>query len=173
MNMNDSNMTMTLRALEPEDLDFLYSIENETDMWVVGCTNVPYSYYTLQQYILNSTNDIYADKQMRLVILDENNKPVGLLDLFNFEPRHLRAEMGIAVKKTAQNQGYGQNAVKLAIKYAKNILHLHQICALVDLDNIPSMKLFLNSGFKHNATLKHWLYDGNTFHDVAVMQFFL
>ena len=127
MNMKDCNMAMTLRALEPEDLDFLYSIENETDMWLVGCTNVPYSYYALQQYILNSTNDIYADKQMRLVILDEKKTPVGLIDLFNFEPRHLRAELGIAILREYRNRGYGQMAIDRLMRYCKRHLHLHQI----------------------------------------------
>ena len=32
-----------LRALEPEDLDMLYQIENNRELWSVGVTNVPYS----------------------------------------------------------------------------------------------------------------------------------
>ena len=173
MIIENNNTNVALRALEPEDLDFLYSIENNTDMWVVGCTNVPYSRFALQQYILNSSNDIYADKEVRFVILNEEKQPVGLLDLFHFEPNHLRAELGIAIKKAAQNKGYGLNAVRLAVKYAKDILHLHQIFALVCTENIPSMKMFQNAGFQHGATLKQWLFDGNEYQDVAVMQFFL
>ena len=30
-----------LRALEPEDLDVLYGIENDHSLWSVGATNVP------------------------------------------------------------------------------------------------------------------------------------
>lgn len=40
-----------LRALEPEDLDMLYEIENDRSLWNVGATNVPYSRYTLHDYI--------------------------------------------------------------------------------------------------------------------------
>ena len=36
-----------LRAIEPEDLDLLYQIENDSSLWDVGTTNVPYSRYTL------------------------------------------------------------------------------------------------------------------------------
>ena len=32
-----------LRAMEPEDLDALYRIENDRDVWDVGENNVPYS----------------------------------------------------------------------------------------------------------------------------------
>ena len=32
-----------LRALELEDLDFLYQIENDDRLWELGVSNVPYS----------------------------------------------------------------------------------------------------------------------------------
>ena len=38
-----------LRAMEPEDLDTLYTIENDKSMWDVGTTNVPYSKFVLHQ----------------------------------------------------------------------------------------------------------------------------
>jgi hypothetical protein len=34
--------TVKLRALEPEDLDTLYRIENDNDLWNVGRDHVPY-----------------------------------------------------------------------------------------------------------------------------------
>ena len=36
-----------LRAMEPEDLDLLYEIENDIETWHVGAGNVPYSRYLL------------------------------------------------------------------------------------------------------------------------------
>ena len=59
---------VTLRAIEPEDLDLLYLIENDTKLWHVGATNVPYSRYTLHDYIATSSDDNYADRQVRLKI---------------------------------------------------------------------------------------------------------
>ena len=44
--MNDDAI-VRLRAMEPEDLDFLYAMENDKEVWDVGCTNVPYSRYVL------------------------------------------------------------------------------------------------------------------------------
>ena len=164
---------LKLRALEPEDLDFLYSIENDAELWDVGNTNVPYSKFALNNYLLSTTSDIYADKQMRLVMEDNNGAPVGLLDIFNFDPRHCRAELGIAVEKRVRNHGYGCKAVKLAVGYAKNVLHLHQLCAIVDIDNSSSLKIFQETGFKVGATLKDWIYDGQRYRDALVMQIFM
>ena len=42
-----SEQKVLLRALEPEDLDMLYQIENNRQLWDVGTTNVPYSRYAL------------------------------------------------------------------------------------------------------------------------------
>ena len=84
-----------LRALEPEDLEWLYSIENDEELWQWGSSNVPYSRYSLKTYIAESRHDIYADGQLRLVIETEDEHLVlGCVDLMDFSPRHLRAEIG-------------------------------------------------------------------------------
>lgn len=171
--MKTTDESLKLRPLEPEDLDFLYSLENDSDMWLVSGTNVPYSKYSLTNYIMTNTSDIYTDKQVRLVMENSNGEPVGLLDIFNFDPRHLRAEIGIAVTKSQRHHGYGQIAVKKVIQYSKTILHLRQIYAMVDIDNTLSLKMFQSCGFSVGATLKDWVFIGNAFRDVAVLQLFL
>ncbi|MBR6262629.1 MAG: GNAT family N-acetyltransferase [Prevotella sp.] len=169
----DKQHNLKLRALEPEDLDFLYTIENDEDLWEVGNTNVPYSKYAISNYLLTTQNDIYADKQLRLVLEDDSNKPVGLIDLFNFSPSHLRADIGIAVVADVRNKGYGKEAVEWLVRYSKNVLHLHQLCAWVGAHNAYSLKLFHNAGFEQGARLKDWVFDGKHFDDVIVMQLFL
>ncbi len=37
-----------LRALEPEDLDFLFEVENNEDFWEVSATSAPFSRYLLK-----------------------------------------------------------------------------------------------------------------------------
>ncbi|MBO4821387.1 MAG: GNAT family N-acetyltransferase [Prevotella sp.] len=164
---------LRLRALEPEDLDFLYAIENDVELWDVGNANVPYSRFSLNNYLLSSSSDIYADKQMRLVMEDNHGTPVGLLDIFNFDPRHSRAELGIAVEKRVRNHGYGCKAVRLAVEYAKSVLHLHQLYAVVGAYNSSSLKIFQEAGFSKGATLKEWIFDGQCYHDALVMQIFM
>jgi len=57
-----------LRALEPEDLDFIYEIENDEDIWQVSNTQTPYSRFLIRQYLENAHQDIYEAKQLRLAI---------------------------------------------------------------------------------------------------------
>ena len=59
------------------------------------------------------------------------------------------------------------------ITYVREVLHLHQLYALVAQDNDDCLRVFKAVGFQQNAQLKDWLYDGNGYHDVEVLQFFL
>ena len=94
--MNDENIV--IRALEPEDLEYLYQWENDMDLWEVSDTLTPFSHFTLKKYIENSHQDIYEAKQLRLMITDEaNHNPIGLIDLYDFDPYHLRAGLGIMI----------------------------------------------------------------------------
>ena len=113
-----------LRALEPEDLDFLYEMENEESLWEMGCTNVPYSRQVLLDYITTATADIYTDKQVRLIVENEQQEAVGIIDLMNFDPRHQRAELGIVIKKEHQHQGLAQLAIRLLMQYEIGRAHV-------------------------------------------------
>lgn len=172
--MNDSSLPLvTLRAMEPEDLDILYKIENDRALWDVGCTNVPYSRYALHNYIADCANDIYTDKQLRLMIENEGGEDVGIIDMMNFDPRHLRAEVGVVIMSRFRRKGYASSAVVQLLDYATNTLHLHQLYVFVDAENKASINLFSSVGFKKTATLSQWLYKGSGYHDAILMQYFL
>lgn len=162
-----------LRALEPEDLPFLYSIENDTGMWDVSSASAPYSRFSLSSYIMGNTSDIYADKQMRLMIENLDGESVGLIDLFHFDPKNQRAEVGIVVMAVYRHQGLATEALSLIQNYSLKVLHLHQLYAWVDVDNQQSLKMFLRTGFCETARIKEWLYDGEKYRDAALLNYFL
>ncbi len=167
-------MAIRLRAIEPEDLDFLYTIENDTRLWDASCNNAYYSRYLLSDYVAHCNGDIYTDKQQRLVIeADSDNEVVGLADLINFEPRHQRAEVGIVIRSACRGRGYAGEALQQVITYARQILHLHQLYAYIAADNQVSLDLFTCLGFKPVARLEDWICRGNDYQDVFLMQYFL
>jgi len=165
--------SVTLRAIEPEDLDLLYQIENDQQLWRVGATNVPYSRYTLHDYIATSCDDIYADRQVRLIIENDEQQTVGICDIIRFEPQHLRAEAGIVIMEPYRRKGYAYAALQQLAYYALTILHLHQLYAVVAADNEAAQQLFRKAGFERKSTLCDWLYDGHKYIDALVLQSFL
>ena len=160
-----------LRALEPEDLDVLYSVENDIELWSVGYTTVPYSRYLLHNYIANSTCDIYADRQMRLMAeTADGGEVVGIVDITGYEPRHNRAELGLVVLRQYQRRGYAEAAVVQVLDYARHILHLHQLYVIIDQRNEAALQIFRKYCFIAGRTLKDWLFDGEKYHDASFFQ---
>ena len=173
MNGKDSKPLVYLRALEMEDLEFLYEVENDRSLWGVGCTNVPYSRQMLIDYITSASADIYADRQMRLIIENGQHETVGMVDLINFDPRHLRAEIGIVIRDEVRGKGYAQEAIRQLLVYSKEILHLHQLYAIVSTKNEKAVKMLHSVGFEGSKMLKEWLFEGDFYVDAYLFQCFL
>ena len=128
--MNQAHPQVCLRAMEPEDLDLLYRIENDKTLWDIGATNVPYSRYTLHEYISQTCGDIYTDRQVRLMIDNEEGETVGIADIVRFDPKHKRAEVGLVIERPYRRRGYASAALLHLCDYALRQLHLHQLYAL-------------------------------------------
>ena len=53
---------------------------------------------------MESNHDIFSEKQFRFVISIENKKPIGLIDLFDFDPINHRAGIGIVIINTQRKK---------------------------------------------------------------------
>lgn len=148
-----------LRALEPEDLQFLFDTENNEQFWEVSHTKKPFSKFVLKQYLENSHIDIYEAKQLRLIIQENStNNKVGLIDLFDFNPQHHRAGIGILVHQQYQQNGYASEALQLLINYSFTYLNLHQLYANITDNNEKSLKLFKKHLFEQVGIKKDWIF---------------
>lgn len=147
---------ITLRALEPEDLDLVHGIENDAALWQWGSTSQPLSRYTVHQYLATQHADIYLDGQLRLVI-EAEGKSVGIVDLSSFCPHHLRAEVGIVVLSECQRRGLATQALRQLAEYASQHLHLRSIYAYVADENAAGQALFRASGYTPLAQLPRWI----------------
>ena len=161
-----------LRALEPEDLEFIYAIENDESVWEVSHTQTPYSRFLIRQYLENAHQDIYEAKQLRLAIcLTNSSEAIGLIDLFDFDPQHSRAGIGILIQNSSErNKGIGSEALQLLIEYAFSQLQLHQLYANIGTENEPSLQLFAKFGFQKIGIKKQWNKINNVYKDEALFQ---
>lgn len=147
-----------LRALEPKDLEFLFRTENNESFWEVSHTQTPYSKFILKQYLENAHLDIYQAKQLRLIIEEKKSKQsIGMIDLFDFNPQHKRAGIGILISKEHQQKGYASEALQLLINYCFTHLELHQLYANITQDNTKSLALFKKHNFKEIGIKKDWI----------------
>lgn len=165
------NNIIKLRAPEPEDLELLYTWENNTELWELGATVAPLSRHTLRQYLSSNTQDIYADKQLRLMVeLKQTGKGIGTVDLYDFDPFHLRAGVGILIDPEYRNQGLGLQTLLVLESYAFSFLNLHQLYALIPEKNSPSIRLFQKAEYVSAGLLSDWLSSGETYVGARLFQ---
>jgi diamine N-acetyltransferase len=161
-----------LRALEPTDIDFLYKLENDESVWEISNTSTPYSQFILKQYLDNAHRDIFDIKQLRLVITKvKAARPIGFIDLFDFEPRHRRVGLGIIILSEAdRGKGFALQTLELICNYAFTHLNVHQLYANITEDNQRSVELFKKAGFLSACMKKDWIFSEGKFKNEHLYQ---
>ncbi len=152
------NSIVTLRAVEPEDLDILLEWENDSALWHLGDTIRPYSRYEMKKYIEGADTDITISRQQRYMIVEnETGRTAGAVDLFDYDPVHRRAGVGILVYENSdKGKGLGSAALELLIGHCKNILGLHTLYCDILSGNEAAKKAFVKNGFEICGVKKEW-----------------
>lgn len=163
-----------LRAIEPNDIDLIHQWENDPSFWQISNTLTPFSKSIIKQFVDNSHLDIFQAKQLRLMIDktgEQDNETIGTIDLFEFDPFHKRAGVGILIAdKKNQQKGYASDALDVLIKYSFKVLQLHQLFCNISCENTSSIKLFENKGFKLVGTKKEWILTADGWIDELMFQ---
>jgi diamine N-acetyltransferase len=166
------NKVIRLRAMEPEDLELLYEWENNDSNWVISNTVSPFSKYTLKRYLENSHKNIYETGQLRLMIDHIADKlTIGTIDIFDFDPFHKRAGLGILIANEAyRRKGYASMSLNLLIGYCFKTLQLHQLYCNILVSNCESMDLFKKQGFVQTGVKKEWIKTADGYLDEYMFQ---
>jgi len=169
--MKLSNNNIELRAPELQDIDILYQWENDESIWYLSNTNIPFSRFDLEQFILNSNHDIYSEKQYRFMIVKTNDlKVIGCIDLFDFDPKNKRVGIGILIDGKYRNQGFATEALSLIIDYAFEQLDVHQLFCNILSSNAESLKLFKRKQFSEIGVKKDWVFLQGKYQDEILLQ---
>ena len=98
------------------------------------------------------------------------SKSVGFIDLTDFSPRHLRAEVGICLLPEYQSQRIGTEALRLVEEYAAQMLHIHQLYAYINPSNIISQRLFSSAGYQLAGMLRDWVKTPDGYESIEIRQ---
>ncbi|MFA6837661.1 MAG: GNAT family N-acetyltransferase [Dysgonamonadaceae bacterium] len=165
------NDSIKLRAIEPEDLDQLYEWENDTELWKFGSSIAPFSRYAIKQYINRSGENIFQTHQQRFIVeLKSSKQSIGTIDLYDFDPFHKRAGVGILVDKKFQGKGLGSQILTLLEEYAFGFLKINQLYAIIPFRNNASIRLFTKCNYQQTGVLNQWLSTDIGFEDALFMQ---
>ena len=170
--MQSENYKIRLRAIEPSDVDIIYKWENDVNIWNVSNTITPFSKNIISAYIEHAHLDIFQTKQLRLIIeIKDGNIPIGTIDLFDFDPFHKRAGVGILIAEDKHKQkGYASESLRKLIDYSFNILRINQLYCNISESNEKSISLFTSLGFEINGRKKQWTISNTGFEDELFLQ---
>ena len=143
-----------VRSPEPDDLDFLYQIENDVENWAVSNTRSTYSKQQLLDLILSSHNP-YDAGQCRFMVT-KADETIGTVDLFDFDPFHGNGAVGIFIKEEYRQKGNALKALKRFLYLCKKSFGMNSVLAQIDMQNVGSLKLFESAGFEKIGELKNW-----------------
>lgn len=165
--------SIRLRAMEPEDLERLYLWENDIEVWSVSGTTSPFSRTQLEEFILAQRQaDVFRTGQLRLIVeRSRDGEAIGAVDLFEVEPLHKRAGIGILIHGAENRRhGYAADTLSVVCRYAREFLGLHQIWCGIATDNEASMRLFRRAGFEPVGIKRDWLWSPEGYRDEALLQ---
>jgi diamine N-acetyltransferase len=162
-------MNLKLRALEPNDLELIYEVENDKSLWVYSNTASPFSRYTLKKFIENSHLDIIEHKQLRLVITDDEQS-YGFIDLYDYDFINRRVGVGIIIFKKYRSKGIGLSSLQLTENYLLEHVPIHQVYANISSTNKESISLFEKSKYVNVGLKKDWIFYNNKFNDELLFQ---
>jgi RimJ/RimL family protein N-acetyltransferase len=82
------------------------------------------------------------------IVLKDGDELLGNISLFEFEPIHRRATLGIFIGEAERRgKGYGAEAIRLILGYGFNILNLHSVMLTVHSDNSQGVACYKKVGF--------------------------
>jgi len=162
-------MNLKLRALEPNDLELIYEVENDKSLWVYSNTSSPFSRHTLKKFIENSHLDIIEHKQLRLVITDDEQS-YGFIDLYDYDFINRRVGVGIIIFKKYRSKGIGLSSLQLTENYLLEHVPIHQVYANISSTNKESISLFEKSKYVNVGLKKDWIFYNNKFNDELLFQ---
>jgi ribosomal-protein-alanine N-acetyltransferase len=99
----------------------------------------------------------------------KKNNPIGLVNIWNINWRHKRAELGIWIVPVHWHQGYGKKTIELIKLIAFHHLEFNRLEAHVLPQNKRSLNLFLACGFKKECLLPQYLKLRGLFYDVILL----
>ncbi len=168
---NIQGSKVVLRGVEPSDIDLMYGVENDLRNWGVSGTTQPFSRYLFERFVESQSSDIYATRQLRLMV--ESHSPsavVGIVDIFDFDPYNHRAGVGIIIFEEFRSAGYGVDALRTLEDFCRSSLPLHHLWSGVASNNTPSLSLFARAGYIQTGVKRDWIWHENGYTDEVIMQ---
>ena len=146
---------LVLRRLDPDDAPFILALVNDPD-WLrhIGDKNVR-SLDDARAYLANGPIDMYAKHGFGLFAVErrEDGALIGMCGLIKRDT--LRdVDIGFAYLPAYRAQGYAREAAAATLAYARDVLKLPRVVAIVSPANHASARLLERIGLRYECAVR-------------------
>ncbi|AJH15693.1 GNAT family N-acetyltransferase [Myroides profundi] len=153
---------LILRRLDINDLNTMYTMRTDPEVMKYIPIPITQSEEEIKQYIHSIDERMAAKECVNWAItLKEEGTMIGTIGFYRMKLEHYRAETGYMSLPKFNGKGYITEALQAIVHYGFSTMKLHSIEALLDPENIGSMKVLEKCGFIKEGHLKeNWFFDG-------------
>lgn len=146
---------LRLRAPMAEDIDPLFALFSDPEVMRYWSRGPMVERAEALAYIQSIIEGYERRDLLNWIVADRaSDGMLGTCTLYDLQPRHLRAGVGYALAPSWQGRGLAREAVALALDWGFLTLGLARIEADVEPRNLPSSRLLLALGFRHEGRLR-------------------
>jgi RimJ/RimL family protein N-acetyltransferase len=158
---------VTLRPGNDNDIYYLAKWYNDIELnKLAGWTSSKVTYDKLRYNISRS----FGYDPMNLMIDNENGKPIGTIQLYDFDEQDRSCKLGIRIgERDYWGKRYGEDAVKVLLEYAFMKLDLYRVSLKVYEYNERAARCYLRCGFRHEGRTRHSACIEGKFYDELIM----
>lgn len=158
-----------ISPVAPEDADLWATWLNDLEV-TVPLGDEAYITYGIER-ARQDVHDIAAHQEHVFTIVEKDSgRAVGRCLLFSINPVDRDAMIGIFIgERGSRGKGYGQEAMRLLLDYAFNLLNLHNIMLGVFAFNARAIHTYESLGFKEIGRRREARWIGGKAYDVIFM----
>jgi diamine N-acetyltransferase len=159
---------LLLRPLERPDLSFVHRMANDSQMM---------SYWFEEPFeAFAELVDIYErhvhDLRERRFIVEHEGERTGVVELVEINFIHRTCEFQIMIAPEFQGRGLASGATRAGLRHAFDILNLHKVYLLVDVENVKAIHVYEKVGFVAEGVLREEFFAAGGFRDAMRMAVF-
>jgi ribosomal-protein-alanine N-acetyltransferase len=160
----------TLGAFVPDDYGAMYCWANDIVAARLDCAFRPTN---LRDVIASCETGNDGSRVMFAIRQRTDSKIIGYINIHNISAVHRSADLGIRIgDERHRGQGFGKEALAMALNYCWNHLNLERIGLVVFRHNARAIAAYSACGFKKEGILKRMLFVDGAWVDLMLMATF-
>ena len=144
---------LILRQSVPGDAADLFSYLSDAEVMKYDDPTIPFQDIAEAVSAIESSRQRFVDKLSINwgIVLKDENRLIGGIGFYFLERRSYTADLGYTVARPYWRRGIATEAVRAVMQFGFETMRLHRINVDTRIDNIASLRLLENVGFRYEG----------------------